>query len=149
MRKIIIALVVLLSANLTAQIHSPVKWNTNVVKISDFEFDLVATAIIEGEWHLYSQTIAKGGPAPTTFTFESNFNYLKKGNTKEEEGHIVNDKIFYMRIKCFDEKATFKQRIKIKNSKKFEVKGVVEFMVCNDSQCLPPKEVNLVFRIPE
>lgn len=49
-------------------------------KISDSEFDLVATAIIEGQWYLYSQTVAEGGPTPTTFTFESNFNYLKKGN---------------------------------------------------------------------
>lgn len=147
MKKIILVLVLAVSFSGFSQIHDPVKWTTSTKKISDTEYELIATATIEGKWHLYSQTVPEGGPIPTTFTYESNKNYLKKGNTKEGEGHTVNDKVFEMKIKYFDKKAEFKQRIKLKTKDKFEVKGTVEFMVCNDTNCLPPTEVDLVFSV--
>lgn len=132
---------------MTAQIHDPVKWETSVKKISDTEYELLTTATMEGSWHLYSQEVPENGPKPTTFTYQSNENYLKKGNTKEGEGHEIDDPIFEMRIKYFDTKATFKQRIKLKTTDAFKVNAVVEFMVCDDTMCLPPKEVDLVFEI--
>jgi hypothetical protein len=52
-----------------------------------------------------------------------------------------------MIIKNFGQKAIFKQRIKLKSKNAFKVNAKVEFMVCNDSQCLPPTEVDLVFNI--
>ena len=148
MKKIIILVALFLGVFMNAQIHDPVKWVTSVEKISDNEFELIATATIEGNWHLYSQYVADDGPIPTSFIYEGSSNYLKKGNTKEGKGHEVDDKIFDMRIKYFDGEAAFKQRIRIKNFKSFEVKAIVEFMVCNDTQCLPPKEVDLLFVIP-
>ena len=147
MNKIILILVLAISFSGFSQIHDPVKWSTSAKKISDTEYELIATAIIEGEWHLYSQTVPEGGPIPTTFTFTSSPKYLKKGNTKEGEGHTIDDKVFDMRIKYFGKQATFKQRIKLRGDKPFKVNGVVEFMVCNDTNCLPPTEVDLVFEI--
>jgi thiol:disulfide interchange protein DsbD len=52
-----------------------------------------------------------------------------------------------MQITYFANKADFKQRIKLKGKKPFQVKSIVEFMVCDDSKCLPPSEVDLVFSI--
>ncbi len=52
-----------------------------------------------------------------------------------------------MRIKYFDKKAEFKQRIKLKSTNAFKVNAIVEFMVCNDTNCLPPTEVDLVFSV--
>ena len=147
MKKIVYLVLILFSAQGYSQIHDPVKWKTSVNKISDTEYELIATASIQGEWHLYSQSVPKDGPVPTSFVFEGNSNYLKKGNTTEGAGHEIDDKVFNMRIKYFDKTADFKQRIKLKNKKAFKVNAVVEFMVCNDTQCLPPKEVDLVFDI--
>ncbi|WP_418603524.1 protein-disulfide reductase DsbD domain-containing protein [Hwangdonia sp.] len=147
MKKIILILLLSLSFSGFSQIHDPVKWTTSVQKISDTEYDLIATATIQDQWHLYSQTVPDGGPIPTTFTFKSSKDYLKKGNTKEANGHTVNDKVFEMEIKYFDKKAEFKQRIKLKTKETFEVDATVEFMVCNDTNCLPPKEVDLVFSV--
>jgi len=149
MRKLIFLFALIIGVQTFSQIHDPVKWSTSVENISDTEYDLIATATIDGNWHLYSQNVPENGPIPTTFTFKGSTDYLKKGNTKEEKGHEINDPIFEMVIKYFDKKATFKQRIKIKNTTDFVVNGVVEFMVCNDSQCLPPKDVDLVFQIPK
>ena len=147
MKKLIIVLTLIFSVNTFAQIVESVKWSTSVNEISDSEYELVATATIEGNWHLYSQTVPEDGPRPTVFTFESNGNYLKKGNTKEEEGTTVDDKIFNMRIKYFGKKAAFKQRIKLKTKDAFKVNAIVEFMVCDDTRCLAPTEVDLVFNV--
>ncbi|WMI64181.1 protein-disulfide reductase DsbD family protein [Aestuariibaculum sp. YM273] len=130
-----------------AQILEPVKWSTSVNKISATEYELVATATIDAGWHLYSQNVPEDGPIPTSFAFEGNTNYLKKGNTAEGEGHTIQDPIFEMEITYFEKKADFKQRIRVKGRTPFEVKGTVEFMVCDDSRCLPPTEVDLVFNV--
>ena len=147
MKKVILILLLLVFAIGNSQILEPVKWSTKVVKISDKEYELMATATIGAKWHLYSQTVPENGPIPTTFLFKSSSNYLKKGNTKEEVGHTINDPIFNMKIKFFETKATFKQRILLKNKAPFKVEATVEFMVCDDSKCLPPTEIDLVFNI--
>jgi len=147
MKNIILIFALIISTNVIAQIHDPVKWSTAVEKISDTEYELIVNASIEGDWHLYSQTVPEDGPIPTSFVYEGNANYLKKGNTKEEKGHTIDDPVFNMLIKYFGDKATFKQRIKLKSTTAFKINAVVEYMVCNDTQCLPPKEVDLVFDI--
>ena len=147
MKNIILIMALALGVNVNAQIHDPVKWSTSVEKISDMEYELIVKATIEGDWHLYSQSVPKDGPIPTSFTYESNSKFLKKGNTKEEAGHVIDDPVFNMRIKYFGESAIFKQRVKLKSSAPFSIKAIVEFMVCNDTQCLPPNEVDLVFDV--
>lgn len=148
MKKLLIIITLSIFFVGNAQIHDPVKWTTTVDKVSDTEYDLIATAKIDDNWHLYSQEVPEGGPRPTEFVFEGNPNYLKKGNTKEEEGHTVDDPIFEMKITYFDKLATFKQRIKLKGNKKdFNINATVEFMVCDETKCLPPKEVDLTFNI--
>lgn len=127
-----------------AQILEPLKWSTSVKKISETEYELTVIATIDSGWHLYSQDVPEDGPIATTFTFKSDASYVKKGNTKEEEGHTINDPVFDMKIKFFENKATFKQRIKVLTATK-TITGEVEFMVCDDSQCLPPATVDLEF----
>lgn len=142
-----LTVVIFIASYINAQILEPVKWTTSTKKISDTEYVLIATANIDDKWHLYSQNVPENGPIPTSFTYEGNGNYLKKGNTSEEEGHTVDDPVFNMKIKYFETKASFEQRIKVKSKKPFEVSAIVEFMVCDDSRCLPPTEVDLVFNI--
>lgn len=129
-----------------AQIVKPIKWETAVKKISGSEYELVATATINSGWHLYTQTVPEDGPIPTTFTFKSDSRYAKKGNTKEGEGKTVHDSVFNMKIKFFENKATFKQRIKVLKPIK-TITGEVEFMVCDDTQCLPPTTIDLEFNL--
>jgi len=147
MKNFLLILVLTITFAANAQILEPVKWSTSVTKISDTEYELVATATIQSGWHLYSQNVPQDGPIPTKFAYEGNSNYLKKGNTVEEKGHTIQDPIFEMQITYFEKKADFKQRIKVKGKVPFQVKGAVEFMVCDDSRCLPPTEVDLVFNL--
>jgi len=145
MKKIIIALIVLFSTNLTAQIYDPVEWSMSVEKISDTEYTLITTATIKSGWHLYSQEVPEDGPIATSFTYDDEGSVFKIiGNTSEEEGYTVDDPVFEMKIKFFENKAVFKQHIEVVGNKT-TLNALVEFMVCDDTQCLPPTEVDLTF----
>ena len=150
--KRLILLLVLVSNTVFAQIHNPVSWSTKVEKVNDLEYDLIATAEIENNWHLYSQNIPEEGPygrpIPTFFSFEESDSFELVGNVIEDEGHTVNDAVFQIKIKYFELNADFKQRIKVTSNKGLKINGTVEFMVCDDSNCLPPDEVDLEFVIP-
>ena len=129
-----------------AQIVDPVKWSTPVKKTSDTDHELITIATIDAGWHLYSQNVPEDGPIATTFTFKSDASYVKKGNTKEGKGYTELDPVFKMEIKYFKNKATFKQRIKVLKPIK-TITGEVEFMVCDDTQCLPPTTIDLEFNL--
>tara|TARA_R110002050_G_scaffold24083_3_gene64277 strand:+ start:33458 stop:35428 length:1971 start_codon:yes stop_codon:yes gene_type:complete len=149
MRKVILFFALIAVSIIQAQILEPVKWSTSVEKLSDTEYQLVTKAKIDLGWHLYSQTVPEGGPIPTTFTYEDANSTIKLvGNTSEEEGHTVDDPIFEMKIKFFEKTATFKQKVTVSERVK-TINGAVEFMVCDDSRCLPPTEINLVFNLSD
>lgn len=136
------------TGQINAQIYDPVGWNTSVEKVSDNVFDLVITATIEKGWHVYSQNIGDDGPIPTSFRFESLDNeYQLVGKTNEGKGHEGYDEVFEMDIKYFENKATFKQRVNLLTNKKITIKGVLEFMACDDEHCTPPTEVELEFSL--
>src|SRR5690606_23225909 len=128
-----------------AQVLEPVKWSTSVEKISDTEYDLISKATIDRGWHLYSQEVPEDGPIPTTFIYDTGKDAELIGNTTEEEGRTVNDPVFNMRIKYFDDSAEFRQRINVLNKELSIVKGEEEFMVCDDMRCLPPAYIDLDF----
>jgi thiol:disulfide interchange protein DsbD len=128
----------------SAQIYNPVQWKTSVEKISETKYNLIATATIDADWHIYSQFLEKGGPIPTGFFFTENENYTLSGKVKEDKGHTIQDATFNMEVKSFSKKANFQQIVEVKNSLK-KIEAFVEFMVCRDTQCLPPTEVDLVF----
>ena len=149
MKKIMLLIALFISAVSFSQIHNPVKWSTSVVAVSESKYDLVVQATIASGWHLYSQNVPENGPIPTAFTFPKNSAYELVGKVSEETGKTVNDPIFNMKIKFFENKATFKQRINVLSKKAFKITGEVEFMVCDDANCLPPTYVDLNFTIPE
>jgi len=147
-KTIAILFFLIISASSFSQILNPVKWSTSIEKVSETEYDLIIQATIEEGWHLYSQNVPEDGPIPTNFTFVKTEDYELVGKTSEEEGHTVFDAVFNMEIKYFENKAIFKQRVKTLSKSNFKITGEVEFMVCDDSSCLPPTFVDLDFSIP-
>ena len=72
MKKLFITLLLgLLSVfSLQAQMNNPVSWKFSVNKINETEREIVLTANIEKDWHIYSQFTPDGGPMATFITFE-------------------------------------------------------------------------------
>jgi thiol:disulfide interchange protein DsbD len=150
MKKIFLFLLVatVTFGSVQSQILDPVKWSTSIKKISETEYDLIAKATIEDNWHLYSQEVPEDGPLPTVFTFEENSAYKSVGKVKEGKGITEHDPVFDMVITFFSHTATFTKRIALTGNEGTTIKGEVEFMVCDDTRCLPPNYVDLIFNIP-
>ncbi len=147
MRKLIFILIAVLFTHQSfSQIFDPVKWEFEKVEISNNEYELKFTATIENGWHLYSQNIDEGGPIPTTFTFTPN-EKIKFNNKVIEPSPLKEyDPNFDMELGWFENKVTFKQKIEILSSTALE--GEVEFMVCDEEKCLPPKYISYSFDLP-
>ena len=146
--KRILFFLLLMSAFAQAQIYNPVSWSTSTEQVGESDFDLVITADIEPGWHLYSQSVPDGGPIPTTITFDENSDaYQLLGPPEEGEGHEEYDNVFEMDIKYFETRAVFRQRVRVLTEEKLSLEGVVEFMVCDDANCLPPTEVDISFEV--
>ena len=128
------------------QIEDPVKWNFEVVSVSDNEVDVVITAEIEDSWHLYSQYVE--GPIPTTFTFFDNKSLEFIDGVVESTPHEDYDKSFDTILKYFEEKAEFRQRVKLLSDSVSVLKGEFEFMVCKNGMCLPPEWVDIELELP-
>ncbi|MEN2487170.1 cytochrome c biogenesis protein CcdA [Flavobacterium sp. B11] len=144
MKKIIFAFLFFTCCIIQAQIVEPVKWKTRVEKLSEYQYNLIATATIDTGWHLYSQSVPDGGPIATSFIF----NQIKTlGNVIEGNGKTINDPIFGMTIKFFEKTAVFQQKVEVKQ-RIGTITATVEFMACDDTRCLPPSEAELVFKIP-
>ena len=135
----------MISFNATSQIYDPIDWSTSIEKLSDTEFELVATATIEPGWHLYSQKVPEDGPIATAFDFPEGTSYKLIGKTEEGNGIALHDPVFDMEITYFENVAEFKQKIKFNNIPSGKITAEVNFMVCDDSHCLPPKYEDLIF----
>lgn len=131
-----------------AQVISPVKWEFSTKKINDTSVELKFIAKIDKGWHMYGMNIPPDGPVATSFTFEneSELSFIDKIHPLQKP-EVKFDSTFEMKVELFDNKAEFIRNIKIIPGKKFEVKGSVTFMSCDDSRCLPPKDENFQFII--
>ena len=142
MKKIVSLLaVVCITLSAAAQIQDPVDWSYSVKKVSADTYTFTATANIEGDWHIYSQTTGKGGPVPTKINFNKNPLITIVGATKET-GQVkqVYDELFKTTVRFIGETATYTQTIKVRGGVKTNISGFVAYMVCDDRQCLPPSK---------
>jgi thiol:disulfide interchange protein DsbD len=130
-----------------SQVLTPVKWSFKVQQNKPDEATLLLIATIDYNWHLYSQDIPPKGPVPTTFTFNPGPEYKLTGKVTEPKAIEENDPNFNMVLKFFAEQAVFKQKIRILSAKDFTISGKLEFMCCDDKQCIPPEEVEFAFRV--
>ncbi len=122
-----------------SQPKNPVSWNYEAKKKSANTYEVTLTATVESPWHIYSQNTGKGGPIPTNISFKANPLVTKAGTVKEQ-GKLekVYDKNFNTNVLYYSEKVAFVQTVKVKGNIKTSISGTVEYMVCDDSQCLPP-----------
>ena len=138
MKKILLFLtLIFFSAAVFSQIKSPVTWMASSKKKGD-NYEVILTATLPKPWHIYSQKTGDG-PLPTKFTFVKNPLLKMVGNVKEV-GKLKEeyDKNFDSKVKYFGDKVQFIQTVKVKGNVKTNVGVTVEYMVCDDSQCLPP-----------
>jgi hypothetical protein len=129
-------------AQANAQILKPVKWSYAFKKISPTEAVVFVKATIDEGWHVYSQNVKEGGPVKTSFKFASSKSYTLVGKTTEPKPIIRMEKAFNMEVGFFEKSAIFQQKLKLIGKGPITVKGSLEYMTCDDNQCLPPEAVD-------
>lgn len=127
-----------------AQILNPVKLNYVAKKNGVNQYEIRIKALIEPKWHLYSTANPDGGADATVVRFK---NADGVGKLKEDgKVQTVFEKAFGVNQKFFENNVDFVQVVKVKPGEK-KVKGTIEYMVCNDKKCLPPKEVEFEIKL--
>jgi len=132
-----------------AQSGSKVKWQFTAKKIADKKYEIRLTAVIDKGWHLYSQVQAEDAIAlPTAITFANNPLLVISGKPKEV-GKLYDqyDKATASRSRFYSDKVEFVQVVTTKSNVKTAVSGEIEFMVCDDRQCLPPDKVKFSVKL--
>jgi hypothetical protein len=125
----------------TGQIYEPVKWSHELKITGKTSGEIIHKATIEGKWHMYGMDIPEGGPRPTRFVYE-NLQHVELDGKVVSKSKLTEifDKNFNMNLSWYDKEALFVQKLKLKDGTQIKVEGYVEYMACDDEQCLPPDQ---------
>ena len=127
-------------ATLFAQ-QSPVKWDFKSVKVNDSVAELQIHATIQPEWHLYAQKKGEGQiEMPLVFNFTASPQYERLGKVVEPTPQSDYDDILDAHSNFYTKQVTFKQRVKVKDSKPFTIKGKLEGQACIEGRCTPVEQ---------
>lgn len=119
---------------LPQSVEAQINWEFSYNSKSN-EVELTAT--LDEGWHLYSQFIDNDlGPIPTSILFKTSDCFELIGKTKEPPSTKAYDPNFEGELNFFSDKVTFLQKIKTEGA--CQIKGAVDFMICNSTMCLPP-----------
>lgn len=120
-----------------------VSWST---KYNSKTSEIEIKANLKSGWHIYSQFVTDDlGPVPTNFLFEKNSNILLIDSVIEPKAIHELDPNFETKVDFFEDEVTFKQ--KIKTIQPTILSGVITYMACNESQCIPPTEEKFTIKI--
>ena len=144
MKKLLFTLFTLFTITVSyAQVLNPVAFNYSLVKKGVDLYEVHIKATIQPKWHIYSVKNPEGGAVATEIKIKD---ATTVGAIKENgKMKTVFEKEFNVNQKYFESSVDFVQVIKSKNPDK--VTGTINYMLCNDKQCLPPKEVEFKIKM--
>ncbi len=127
-----------------AQILNPVTFNYSVVKKGTDMYEVHVKAMLQPKWHIYSVKNPDGGAIATELKIIDG----KVVGAVKEKGKLKTsfEKEFNVNQKYFESSVEFVQLVKTKPGSN-KISGSINYMVCNDKQCLPPKEVEFKIKI--
>ena len=148
MKKILFILFAFLAfTKINAQILDPAKWTTAIEKKSETNYILTFNAVIDKDWHLYSQFTPDGGPLPLEIIFkDQKGNFELIGKAKESKTATAFNDIFGVNETFFHDKARIQQEIKIVNPKVATIEVELNYQVCKEV-CIN-QEKKFIFKIP-
>ena len=145
----LISLIFLFAVAASAQ--NPVAWSLesdSKGKLAEVgkSFKVRLKAKIEAPWHLYSVDQPPGGPSATTITTVAPETFAIDGKITSPEPITKFDENFQIPTKFFEKEATFDLLVKPVVAANVDDLAVnVKFQVCNDTTCLPSKNVKVTF----
>lgn len=124
-------------------ILEPVEWKFEILKIKDDVFTVVASGEIDEGWHVYASELESDeGPLPTILVLDDNTGFELLGKV-QDIGDVITkyDESFMMELSYFEKEVQFTQDFKL-TGEDVDVKGYIDFMVCDNEKCLPPEQIS-------
>jgi thiol:disulfide interchange protein len=148
MKKLLFILFAFLAfAKVNAQVLDPAKWTTAIEKKSETNYVLTFNAVIEKDWHIYSQFTPDGGPLPLEIIFkDQKGNFDLVGKAKESKTTTAFNDIFGVNETFFHDKAQIQQEIKLVNPKVTAIQVELNYQICKEV-CIN-LEKKFTFKIP-
>ena len=138
----------LLATTLTAAAQN-VKWSSSTEHLEGDQYRIVLEATIPAGYHMYDMGPYEGGPNATSITFTPGEGVALDGGIEQlSTPHRYFDQMFQMEIGTFSGKAQFAQRATLKAAQA-TLKAQVEWMICDDTSCMPPEDTELTITLPE
>ncbi|WP_290534834.1 cytochrome c biogenesis protein CcdA [Alistipes sp.] len=138
----------LLATTLTAAAQN-VKWSSSTEHLEGDQYRIVLEATIPAGYHMYDMGPYEGGPNATSITFTPGEGVALDGGIEQlSTPHRYFDQMFQMEIGTFSGKAQFAQRVTLKAAQA-TLKVQVEWMICDDTSCMPPEDTELTITLPE
>jgi thiol:disulfide interchange protein DsbD len=140
-RLLVLLMVIFVAACAHAQVKNPVKWSFTSKKIDATSYEVRLTASIDPTWHIYTIDHKGDIGVPTAIRFGANPLASLQGQPKVIGKAIsLKDPSTGEMVKFYEKTVEFVQLVKLKAAVKTSLSGTVEFMACDDKQCLPPTE---------
>jgi len=110
-----------------------VVWSQTWNKLSDTEYELVMTANIADEWHIFSQFTPEGGSMPSEFTYANvGADFELVGTTTESKTEKRYEEVFEIEEVFFVKEAVFIQKIKLLKPDVRQIDVNIWYQVCKE-----------------
>ncbi len=143
MKKYIFSLLFMIfgALGVSAQMLNPVTWTYSAKKLNPTTYELHITGTFQPGWHVYTIDHKADIGVATSLNLQNNPLATPTGAIKVIGKPITaKDPSTGEMVKFYENKVTLVQTVKLKAPVKTSIKGAVEFMACDDRQCLPPTE---------
>ena len=145
LRHSLLTLTALLTAALAAA--QSVTWKSSVEPLGGDAYRIVLEAAIPAGYHMYDMGPYEGGPTATTIVLTPGEGVQLDGPVEQlTKAHSYYDELFGMQIGTLSGKPRFAQKVHLATAKG-TVTAQLEWMICNDSSCMPPDETELTIEI--
>ena len=135
--------------NMSTTVSEPVQWNISYTSLPDQQFKIVAQAEIAEGWYVYSQeNDPNDGPIPTSIFMDdtSNVTLVNKTERSADPSYRLSglDLVFDTELIKYKKQFLVEHVYKVTDTTKI-YKGFLEYMTCDDTQCMPPTAVEIEF----
>ncbi len=133
-----------------AQIVDPVKWTITIEDLNETEFDIVATATIDPEYHIYSTKMPDLAPLPTVIDIKNSEFFEAVGEARDlTDAPMYYDEIFETEYRQFAGTASFARTFRKLKDGSFPVTGEITYQACKGGQCVSlAEDINLQYGDP-
>lgn len=146
----LIALLMLLGGGTSAVgqiINDAIRWSHQLENQGADMYTLIFTAKLKPNWHLYGTQIPPNGPQPTALLMDELAGAELIGELTPMRKAIEKyDEIFEMNISYYEGEIRFRQTFRVNDPKAFRMAGAVRYMVCDDTNCLPPSTYEFAYK---